>query len=92
MRTIWKYTLPIDDIVTVSMPRGAQVLSVAEQDGQVCVWALVHSLQAPDPVLFRICGTGHPVGNCVGAGDFIGSVVMPNGLVWHVFREGGCGW
>ena len=86
MRSIFKYHLPIADRVSVPMPRGAQVLSIQEQHGQLTVWALVNSEQAREPVSFRICGTGLPAED-VGAGYFIDTVQMPNGLVWHVFLE-----
>lgn len=89
MRTIWKYELPISDKVSVPMPRGAQVLSVAEQYGKLCVWALVSTTQEKEPQRFGIYGTGLPAEDA-GAGYFLGTVVMPNGLVWHVFREEDC--
>lgn len=86
MRSIFKYWLPIADRVSVLMPRGAQVLSVQEQNGQLTVWALVSAQQEFEPVRFRICGTGLPAED-VGVGYFIDTVQMPNGLVWHVFLE-----
>jgi hypothetical protein len=85
MRSIFKYRVPLTDRAVVMMPRGAQVLSVQEQAGELTAWALVNSEQAREPVVFRVCGTGGPAED-VGAGYFISTVQM-GGFVWHIFRE-----
>ena len=41
MRTIYKYPLVITDRQTRLLPANAEVLTVAAQHGQPCVWALV---------------------------------------------------
>ena len=38
--TVWKYTLG-DTVNHVSMPAGAEVLTVAEQYGEIALWARV---------------------------------------------------
>lgn len=38
---IWKVELAITDMQTVSMPDGAKLLSVANQNGNLCLWAMV---------------------------------------------------
>lgn len=57
---IWKFTL--DPYGTrVQMPKGARLLHVHEQAGDVCVWAEV-DMTAPnvDRILIPV-GTGHPI-------------------------------
>src|SRR4051812_2081853 len=40
-QTVWKFPLPVINNIELWMPLGAEILHVAEQDGQVCLWALV---------------------------------------------------
>lgn len=82
--TIWKYELAITDRQEIIMPYGARVLSVANQGGNLCVWAMVDPTHDRRPLGFRIVGTGHPCG--VSLGTFIGTVVI-DPFVWHVFQE-----
>jgi len=87
MKTIYKYTLPVQDYAVVRIPEGHQTLSVALQHDQICVWALVDTSEAPRGVAFRIAGTGHPLGDADGW-IFRGTVLMMNGtLVFHVFED-----
>jgi hypothetical protein len=82
--TIYKYPAPIDDEFTVEMPRGAQVLSVAIQDGIPCMWALVNPKEPLESRRFHWRGTGHPA-NLMGR--FVGTVLMHGGaLVFHLFE------
>ena len=82
MRTVWKFTLHPDQ--PVKMPVGAQALYVAEQHGDLCLWALVDDTAELAPREFLIVGTGHDAG---AAGSYIGSALMMGGmLVSHVFE------
>ena len=85
---IWKYPLELTDGQQVMMPAGAEILSVAEQNGRLCLWALV------DPAetlrlgrLIEIHGTGNLSINTLRTRKFIGTCVTSGGaLVWHVFE------
>jgi len=88
-KIIFKYDLPLqildeNDALSVSMPRGAKVLHVAEQTGRLCAWALVDPAQkAVSPVRFAVHGTGHPFDH---SGDYVGTALLLGGrLVLHVF-------
>ena len=88
--TIWKYPLELTDEQQFRMPVGAKPLSVATQNGQLCLWALVDpSPYAPKETRrFYLRGTGHPMDDAVDAA-FIGTVMMHGGtLVFHVFDGG----
>lgn len=100
MRTVYKYRTELKSTVIVSMPEGAEILSVGhEMVGDTCIvlfWALVN----PDTKLFRnrrfdIYGTGH---NIVTSGKdylmYVGRVEHPmeswyRPLQWHVFENTG---
>lgn len=83
MRTIWKFPLAVTDFQNVRMPKGAEILSVADQHGVVCVWALVDSEAELRDRMFYILGTGNPVSERL-PWQFVGSV-QQNIFVWHVF-------
>lgn len=89
MKTIWKFPLSPDKL-TIEMPRGAKVLSVAVQDEVICVWALVDTEAALVKRRFYVLGTGHDASAvtsqivCL----HVGIVLMDGGsLVFHVFVE-----
>ena len=84
---IWKYPLELFDRQSLSMPAGAQPLSVQVQDGALFLWAYVDPSRAADPRQVRIIGTGRPIE--YNPGRYVGTVQMEGGaLVWHVFVEG----
>lgn len=85
--TVWKFPLSVADDQPVSMPRGAQILSVQMQGAQLCMWALVDP-EAPKEVRrFRIVGTGHQFDEAP-AHVHRGTFQMHGGaLVFHVFER-----
>ena len=86
MKTIYKYELPLTDTPVIQMPNGAKVLSAGEQMGKLFVWAHVNPDVDLVPHQFRVAGTGHRMEQLLEG--FIGTVLMVNGLVWHVFYLG----
>ncbi|MBX3579959.1 MAG: hypothetical protein KF723_22375 [Rhizobiaceae bacterium] len=87
--TIWKFPLKITDVQDVEMPIGSRILSVAEQHGVICLWALVNPHPEAGKAVRRITivGTGYPVPHGYTA-DYIGTVLTSGGdLVWHVFAR-----
>jgi hypothetical protein len=83
MKTIWKYPLMVTDFQAVRMPQGAEILSVADQRGELCVWALVDPDAGLEDRMFYIFGTGNPVNEVIPM-NFLGSV-QQSVFVWHVF-------
>ncbi|KKK62381.1 hypothetical protein LCGC14_3004920 [marine sediment metagenome] len=86
MKEIWKYTLPLTDYPVVSMQKGARVLSVGVQHGEVQVWALVDPEAPTELRRFRVAGTGHPLEDEIASMRFIGTVQM-GAFVWHIFED-----
>jgi hypothetical protein len=88
MRTIWKFPLPVETVVRISMPAGASVLSVHERNGDLCLWALIDPDATREMREFRVHGTGHPVPEDRPL-RFIGTAhLMGGALVFHVFEPG----
>lgn len=86
---VWRYQLKVTDQQTIDMPLGYQLLSVAPGRGireyLIDLWVQVPE-EAPEvPVEIQIVGTGHPMPQA--RLDFIGTAVMSDGLIWHVFEQ-----
>lgn len=88
MPTVWKDQLPLfcDDRgpMEISVPKGAVLLSVQEQNGLPTVWFYVPDTAA-GKTMARIwgIGTGHKV-NFVPEGSFLNTVLCNNGEnVYH---------
>ena len=87
---ILRFKLEVTDRQEIEIPGRYKILSVAPgRNGyHIDMWARVipdemHSIRA-----FYIYGTGHPLptgGGLVIDQEFIGTCVMSDGLVWHVF-------
>jgi hypothetical protein len=88
-RVIYKYTIPYHESeITISMPFGAEILSVQEQHGDISVWALVKpDLDLIDDRTFHVLTTGETE-NFNGM-RFLGTVQFDKGTnVLHVFEKG----
>ena len=90
---IYKYPLEITDRQVI--PTGylaAYPLSVAEQNGQLALWAYMDDKSIPQlrdknntyELVVEIVGTGQNFDETM---RYVGTVVMSNGFVWHVFAE-----
>lgn len=86
---IYRALLPVVDSQVVVMHAGGQVLSVAPaRDGRsdhIDLWFTTfpgNPRSETDSRWIHIAGTGHPRP----PGRFVGTVVTPAGLVWHVFE------
>ena len=86
MSTIWKYPLEITDRQALSLPVGADILSVGNQNGTLMLWALVDPNNGVSARKIHIFGTGHQIGAYPGKLRFIGTA-FTGSLVWHVFEE-----
>jgi len=86
LKVIWKNQLEKMGMNFVTLPADSIPLHVGEQDGRLTIWSEVHpnrqSVQKP----FLVVGTGEPISENVGIRDYIGTVRMPDGLVWHVYE------
>lgn len=85
MKTIWKYTLR--PLTAIDMPIGAEVLSVHEQLGEVCLWAMVDPDGESEVRKFELFGTGHSIPDLSNK-KFVGTSHLDGGaLVLHVFEH-----
>lgn len=85
MKTIWKYTLEITDRQSISMPIRADILSVAVQNDQICLWASVETTEEELRREIVIVGTGNQMPE--DRMRFIGTVLThQDALVWHIYE------
>jgi hypothetical protein len=101
MIKIHRYPLAITDHQIIQMPqsypdaaRGVRkLLAVAESrefpGTALDLWARVDDSLPLDDVHMYVVGTGNPFPEAImpACGWHVGTVVMSNGLVWHVFSE-----
>jgi hypothetical protein len=84
--TIWKFPLEVVKEQKVSMPLGAEILSVQTQNIVPCMWAKVDPNAERVEVSILTHGTGHVVDPAVGL--FLGTYQLAGGdLVFHVFER-----
>lgn len=83
MKTVYKYLFdPFD--TPIELPEGAEILHVAEQHGDVCMWALVNPENDHVVRKFEIYGTGHTIDE-ERQKSFIGTVFYKE-FVFHIFE------
>lgn len=83
--TIFKFCLEVTDEQTISMPKGARILSVAEQRDELCLWSLVDETRPTEERTIYVVGTGNPAKH-VDTAIFIGTVQISS-FVWHIFER-----
>ena len=84
---VFKWKLPAASHFELTLPRGARLLTVQEQRGELMLWALVDPEAPTETRDFRIAGTGHLIDEDANTLRYVGTVQMSNGsLVWHVFE------
>lgn len=83
---IYKYSLSPEAYQYLEMPSIQRILSVQNQGGNICVWAIVDREAPVRRYRFAIYGTGNSI-NLAYSQEFIGTVQIDN-FVWHVFFLG----
>jgi len=89
MKTIWKFVLPVDDVVEFDMPARSFPLKVSAETGEACLWAVVDTEATKENRRFYVVGTGHPMPG--GTLSYVGTFFVPTTgivLVFHVFDGG----
>jgi hypothetical protein len=83
---VWKFPIPIEGEFALEMPRDAELLFVAAQNEQGCLWARVITDDRVSIVerRFYLRGTGAEVDmDC----KYVGSFMLRGGaLVFHLFE------
>ena len=83
MEIIYKYQLDITDRQNVKLPIDAEILSIQDQGGVVCMWAKIDPNKIAIDRTIIIYGTGIPCEDI--EGTFI-STLQVGAMVWHFFQ------
>jgi hypothetical protein len=82
---IYKYILKHAGHQTVDLPFPFTILRTGEQHGNLCIW-VHHDPDAPKKQHdLHMFGTGETIPDRFTHRDFIDTVQMSNGMVWHLF-------
>jgi len=86
---VFKYEFPIRDHFELELPRFAQILSVQEQKGKACMWALVDDQMDTVTRDFMVFGTGHNLEEPLnGELKYISTLQLVGGsFVCHLFEH-----
>ena len=85
MSAVWKFGLALEDLQTVVMPAGAELLTVQTQHGVPQLWARVQPGRPKESRQIATFGTGHDMGDQ--PMKYLGSYQLSGGdLVFHVFE------
>jgi len=86
MKTIYKYELKIQDQYQLDITGMREFLKIAEQDGKLYLWCLVETESEENYIVdVYIQGIGNKITNAsFNKRTYFDSVIMSNGLVWHV--------
>jgi hypothetical protein len=90
---VWKYPIGLVPIVELMIPTppddlGAdpEILSVQLQGGEPVLWALVDPTLPQAPHRFVWLPTGGPPVHEDMLGEYVGTIQLPDGLVFHLFE------
>lgn len=81
--TIWKIGLDLGEN-HLTLPNGAEVMHVHDQDRQPCIWIRVDPEAKRIIRTFTVIGTGAELPG--GIGDYLGTAHC-GVFVWHVFGD-----
>jgi len=95
-KTIWKFKLEPSELnynnqITITMPHETNILTIAGQGDDICLWAEVDNrMSAPTTGrTFEVFGTGHTIPCDTGIErKYLGTAIIYNGkLVFHVYER-----
>jgi hypothetical protein len=94
-RVVWKFTVQVPTATGrsfVDLPEDAELLSVGGQGDEMVVWALVDPTHTPEqgyqatgPRRLIVANTGMEIPGFPEGARFLGTVKIPNGIIWHVW-------
>jgi len=90
MLKVYKYDIPVADEFSLTIKRGAMLLTFAWQASEFGegfkLWALVEPDEMEATRRFRMSGTGHDIQQAASELGYIGTAFHPTGVVTHLFE------
>lgn len=82
---IFKYEIPItDEIIEMELPEYFILCDIQCVNNKIYMWGMIDIHAELVKRFFKIIGTGLQIKE-VGDLLFLKTIIMPNGLVWHIF-------
>lgn len=86
MKTIYKFTVKIREVVPIELPHHSEILSFGMQNGVAVIWVLLDTQKATSVRRFTVIGTGWEDRNKdLEHHRFVGTATE-DGFVWHCFE------
>ncbi len=87
-RSIYRYKIDIANTQTLTLPKGAEILSVINHFGDVCIYAIVDTETTErEEYALQCYSTGYTIRHD-DSYKFLGTVVMLDGnFIYHVFYK-----
>ena len=94
MKTIYKYPLKLEGFQEISIPMGAELLTVLEQNDFPVVYFRVDPTRENFYLEIRILGTGQPTeDDYLENSTYLGTITTHSGrFVWHIFATRTMAW
>lgn len=84
--TIWKFELETQQLHSIEMPEGGQVLTVQVQNEIPCIWVKVNPAKNKEVRIFEVYGTGRVIpSEEIYDRKYIGTY-QSGEFVWHLFE------
>lgn len=83
MKLIYKYHIFRCNRQHIELPLDFEILHFNHQDEKMFIWVSIDEDSPVSNVGFTIIGTGHEVPD----GKYVGTVVLPEGYVWHLYQD-----
>lgn len=84
MQTVQEIILPLNIKTVTEMPLDHKILKAGEQNGNLVIWIQCDLKCKYAPEIFEVIKTG---GKVPKDHDYIDTVQMFNGLVWHIYKQ-----
>lgn len=84
---IYKYKLEVNDKTTLFIPEGSKIISAGAIGDDIFMWAVIKHTQSSVKRIINVKTTGYSFIEDDEKLEFIDTVIMDDGLVFHVFEE-----
>ena len=90
-KQIWKYEIVTTNTQSLTIPYGAEILTIQDQKGTLCMWVLVDPNEEKEKRVFEVFGTGQDIHYDLGVSrKYIGTYQERAGhLIFHLFEYTG---
>lgn len=88
-KVIFKYQMPVKEVFSIDLPKGAQIIRVADLDGMFWLWAIVDTNAPMEKRFFRAFKTGAKIPDDFDTSHYLGmcAVFVQMELGLYIFED-----